>query len=164
MTQAEKKMKKYTNSVERRLNLPREVRERVMSDFISSIAARREAGQSDEEIYGELGSPAKAAADLNEQMKDYAYRKSPWRFLFLGIAVFAVVRLLFDGTTALMAHCIVASAHPTAASIGVIGGADGPTAIFLTAPAWVNLAWMAALLALGAAGYLLLRHCKAKAK
>lgn len=162
MTQAEKKMKKYTNSVERRLNLPREVRERVMSDFISSIAARRETGQSDEEIYGELGSPAKAAADLNEQMKDYAYRKSPWRFLFLGIAVFAAVRLLFDGTTALIAQCIVASAHPTAASVGVIGGADGPTAIFLTAPAWANLAWMAALLALGAAGYLLLRHCKAK--
>ena len=164
MTQAEKKMKKYTGSVERRLNLPREVKARVMSDFISSIAARREAGQSDEEIYGELGSPAKAAADLNEQMKDYAYRKSPWRFLFLGIAVFAGVRLLYDGITALIAHRLAAQISSGAASVGIIGGADGPTAIFITAPAWVNLAWMAALLALGAAGYLLLRHRKRKSK
>ena len=164
MTQAEKKMKKYTNSVERRLNLPREVKARVMSDFISSIAARREAGQSDEEIYEDLGTPAKAAADLNEQMKDYAYRKSPWRFLCLGIAVVAGAQLLYDAMIALVAHCMAVSAHRTAASIGIIGGADGPTAIFLTAPAWTRMAWMAALLAVGAAGYLLLRHCKAKSK
>ena len=157
MTQAEKKMKEYTGSVERRLNLPRDVKARVMSDFVSSIAARREAGQSDEEIYEELGTPAKAAADLNEQMKDYAYRKSPWRFLFLGIAAIAAVRLLNGAITALMAHRI-------AASVGIIGGADGPTAIFLTAPAWTGLAWMAALLIVGAAGYLLLGHCKAKSK
>ena len=62
MTQAEKKMKNYVNAVERRLNLPREIKARVMSDFQSSIVARREAGQSDEEIYAELGTPAKAAA------------------------------------------------------------------------------------------------------
>lgn len=39
MTQAEKKMKKYVNAVERRLNLPLEIKARVMSDFQSSIAA-----------------------------------------------------------------------------------------------------------------------------
>ena len=65
MTQAEKKMKNYVNAVERRLNLPREIKARVMSDFQSSIVARREAGQTDGEIYAELGTPAKAAADLN---------------------------------------------------------------------------------------------------
>ena len=65
MTQAEKKMKKYVNAVERRLNLPLEIKARVMSDFQSSIAARREAGQTDEDIYAELGTPAKAAADLS---------------------------------------------------------------------------------------------------
>ena len=37
MTQAEKKMKSYVNAVEWRLNLPREVKARVMSDFQSSI-------------------------------------------------------------------------------------------------------------------------------
>ena len=50
MTQAEKKMKNYVNAVERRLNLPREIKARVMSDFQSSIVARREVGHTDEEI------------------------------------------------------------------------------------------------------------------
>ena len=48
MTGAEKKMKKYCNKVERKLNLPREIKVRVMTDFASSIEARREAGMSDE--------------------------------------------------------------------------------------------------------------------
>lgn len=42
MTDREKKMKRYTNAVERRLRLPKEVRNRVMCDFISAISARRE--------------------------------------------------------------------------------------------------------------------------
>ena len=41
MTDAEKKMKKYVNAVERQLNLPRDVKARVMSDFSSSIQAGR---------------------------------------------------------------------------------------------------------------------------
>ena len=107
MTQAEKKMKNYVNAVEQRLNLPREIKARVMSDFQSSIAARREAGQTDEEIYAELGTPAKASADLNEQMKDYTYRKSPWRFLFLGIAAIGGVRLLYDGFVSLIGYVVL---------------------------------------------------------
>ena len=43
-------MMKYMNAVKRRLNLPREVRERVMADLDSSIRSRREAGQTDEEM------------------------------------------------------------------------------------------------------------------
>ena len=131
MTQAEKKMKNYVNAVERRLNLPREVKARVMSDFQSSIAARREAGQTDEEIYAELGTPAKAAADLNEQMKDYAYRKSPWRFLFLGIAAIGGVRLLYDGFVSLIGYVVLRRGrphghfrhHPRLDKTGVDGGA-----------------------------------------
>lgn len=164
MTQAEKKMKSYVNAVERRLNLPREIKARVMSDFQSSIVARREAGQTDEEIYAELGTPAKAAADLNEQMKDYTYRKSPWRFLFLGIAAIGGVRLLYDGFVSLIGYFLLRRQSGGAATIGIIGGADGPTAIFVTTPAWTRPVWMAALLIVGVVGYLLLRHCKAKSK
>ena len=163
MTQAEKKMKSYVNAVERRLNLPREIKARVMSDFQSSIVARREAGQSD----AELGTPAKAAADLNEQMKDYTYRKSPWRFLFLGIAAIGGVRLLYDGFVSLIGYVVLRRElvqNGSAAAIGIIGGADGPTAIFVTTPAWTRPAWMAALLIIGVVGYLLLRRCKAKSK
>ena len=164
MTQTEKKMKNYVNAVERRLNLPREIKARVMSDFQSSIVARREAGQTDEEIYAELGTPAKAAADLNEQMKDYAYRKSPWRFLFLGIAAIGGVRLLYDGFVSLIGYFLLRRQSGGAATIGIIGGADGPTAVFVTTPAWTRSVWMAALFIVGMAGYLLLRRCKAKSR
>ena len=81
MTEAEKKMKKYTRAVNRKLNLPSDVKKRVMTDFTSSIQSRKEAGKTDEEIYAELGSPADVAADLNEQMKEFAYIKSPWRWV-----------------------------------------------------------------------------------
>lgn len=136
MTQAEKKMKNYVNAVERHLNLPREIKARVMSDFQSSIAARREAGQTDEEIYAELGTPAKAAADLNEQMKDYTYRKSPWRFLFLGIAAIGGVRLLYDGSS--FPDRLFHSASRACAERGAATIASSrrrrPTAIFVTIP------------------------------
>lgn len=160
MNDAQKKMKRYTNAVERRLNLPREVKHRVMSDFISSIAARREAGQTDEEIYAELGSPKKAAADLNDQMKEYAYRKSPWRFACLTAAILAGVKLVHET----IMWCFLHDRH---GSIGIIGGADGPTAIFMTSPVTVVWNWMdtllaAAVLAAGLLGFWLLSRCRKK--
>ena len=50
MTDTEKKMKQYCTKVERKLNLPRDIRGRVMTGFASSIQARREAGMTEEEI------------------------------------------------------------------------------------------------------------------
>ena len=94
MTDAEKKMKKYIAAVKRNLNLPKELKERVICDFAGSIEARREAGQSDDEIYAELGTPKKAAAELNEQMKEFTYRKSPWRYLFAACAAYGAAELL----------------------------------------------------------------------
>ena len=134
MTEAEKKMKRYVNAIERRLNLPPEVKARVMSDFASSIAARREAGQGDEEIYAEFGSPKKAAADLNEQMKEFAYQKSLWRYVFAVLALYGGIRLFSSLLPQLMYWGLRASFQPNAASVGIIGGADGPTAIFITRP------------------------------
>ena len=162
MNKAEKRMKHYTNAVERRLNLPREVRSRVMHDFCSSIEGRREAGQTDDEIYAELGSPKKVAAELNEQMKDYAYVKSPWRWLFLGLSILCGCYLAIEGAAGIFAYFLTQS---TAASVGIIGGADGPTAIFVTASP-TGLAGRAVLtlivLLLGILGFYRLSRCKRK--
>lgn len=164
MTEEQKRMKHYTSAIERRLNLPKEIKVRVMSDLISAIEARREAGKTDEEIYAELGSPQKAAADLNEQMKEYAYRKSPWRFVFAVLAFFGGAELL--GTLAVWIIALLWTAPGLAvgeaASIGVIGGADGPTAIFVTSPSWMAYIRPAAMLLLGISGYLSLRKCRQK--
>ena len=45
-------------------------------------------------------------------------------------------------------------------SIGVIGGADGPTAVFLTAPVWTGYLIAAAVLAVGIGGLVYLRRKK----
>jgi len=131
MTEQQKKMKKYCNAVERRLNLPRDVKVRVMNDFTSSIAARREAGETDEQIYAEFGTPKEAAALLNEQMKEYAYRKSKWRWLALAAALLGWLMLAYNGVVGLLAHMLNAAINQNS-SVGIIGGADGPTAIFVT--------------------------------
>ncbi|MBP3673732.1 MAG: hypothetical protein J6J18_07875 [Oscillospiraceae bacterium] len=160
MTERQKKMKKYTDSVERRLNLPRDVKARVMTDFVTSIAARQEAGQTDEQIYAELGEPKKVSADLNEQMKEYVYRKSPWRFLLLALAIAAGLWLAFYAGMQLMVRSLAGQAG----DLGIIGGADGPTAIFVTTssfPDW-DIVIMAAALIVGIAGYIRLRRCKPK--
>lgn len=162
MNKAEKRMKRYTNAVERRLNLPREVKIRVMHDFCSSIQGRREAGQTDEEIYAELGSAKKAAAELNEQMKEYAYVKSPWRWIFLGLSIICGVYIAIEGAAGIFAYFLT---QTSAASVGIIGGADGPTAMFVTVSP-MSLVGRAAIalivLLLGILGFRRLSQCKRK--
>lgn len=158
-----RKMKKYIKSIERRLNLPRDIKERVMSDLVSSIRARQEAGHTDEEIISELGTPAKAAADLNEQMKEFAYRKSPWRFAFAALAAYGAAELLGSAWAQILYWILRADTIFTpgeSASVGVIGGADGPTAIFVTSPGWMHILIPVLMLAVGIWGFLRLRKCK----
>lgn len=166
MTEKEKTMKRYTNAIERRLNLPLALKGRVMNDFISSIQARREEGQSDEEIYQALGTPQQAAAQLNAQMQDYTYRKSPWRFAFAALAIVAGCKLLWPVVVSIFVWLYTGYLSLTtdgfATSIAIIGGADGPTAIFLATPSWVEPALTLAVLAAGLAGWYLLGHLKKK--
>lgn len=164
MYEQDLKIKKYVNAVERRLRMPLNVRSRVMSDFGSSISARREAGESVEQILASLGTPKQAAAELNEQMKDYTYRKSPWRLAFLAAAVLGGLYLLSEILTMLIVYFITGSEAHT---IGVIGGADGPTAVFVTSAidsptVEFVLAASVAALAIGAFGYWKLSHMKRK--
>ncbi len=169
MTDAEKKMKKYVNQVARKLNLPLDVKARVMSDFSSSIGARRESGMTEEDIYAELGTPREAAAVLNEQMKEFSYRKSPWRFLFGALAVasgiWILLYLLLQSIGLLLPTLNIDFWPNVSASVGIIGGADGPTAIFVTGPAlrpdW-DLILMGILMLVGIFGYLRLRKCAKK--
>lgn len=165
MTEEQKKMKKYVNAVERRLNLPRDIRKRVMADFAGSIQERREAGQSDAEIYAEFGTPKQAAAELNEQMREYAYRKSPWRWVFFGLACLSGVWLLVRRLFMMSLNILAAISFPVEShSVGIIGGADGPTAVFVTRQVGTDwdLVIMAAVLVVSILAFLRLRKCKQK--
>ena len=162
MTEAQKKMKRYCRAIERRLNLPREVKVRVMTDLQSSISARREAGQTDEEIFSELGAPEVVAAELNEQMREYAYTKSKWRWAALAAAAFAGLMLVFQGITGLLTAALKLSLAEQN-SLGIIGGADGPTVLFVTSN-WTpgDMVPWALLLAMGLLGWWKLSRCRAK--
>ena len=160
MTKEQKKMKSYMTAIERRLNLPREVKARVMTDLQSSVAARREAGQTDEEIYAELGTPEAVAAELNEQMKEYAYAKSSWRWAALAAAGISAAMLLFHGAQGMLVSLLNLSAGEQN-SLGIIGGADGPTAIFVTTT-WTPadmIPWLI-LLIMGLIGWRMLSRMK----
>lgn len=161
MNKSQKKMKQYTNAVERRLRMPRDAKYRVMTDFISSIQGRRESGQTDEEIFSELGSAKEVAAELNEQMKDYTYVKSPWRWLCLVCAVISGAIVLYGGLTQLLARLLTFSLN---ASVGIIGGADGPTAIFVTTATgpgsfWYQLGLPGLILVMALVGFWRLSRC-----
>lgn len=153
----EKQLARYLRAVRRRLALPKGMKDRVMDDLRSSINERREAGQTDEEILAALGSAKQAAAELTAQLPGYAFRRSPWRLVCLGAAVLALLVGLLKTVTNLHGF----------ASVGVIGGADGPTAIFITGPQildWVGVIAAGVVLVLGVAGYLLLRRLPPKKK
>ena len=158
-------MKKYLASIARRLNMPKDVKERVMNDFQSSIRGRLEAGQTEQEVFAELGAPKKAAAELNEQMKDYTYIKSPWRWVCLAVIIGCILSLTLGGTLGVLMHIFNAALTD---SVGIIGGADGPTAIFITtSPDYQEYIWYQAgitvlILVMSVLGFWRLRRCPRK--
>ena len=153
----EQQLARYLRAVRRRLALPREKKDRVIDDLRSAIAERREAGQSDAEILSAFGSPRQAAEELNAQLRADTYRKSPWRFACLGAAVLALLTLVVQ----------VVWQRNMPSSIGVIGGADGPTAIFVSSTTLLERDWTGVVLAglvlvLCITGYFLLRRIPPK--
>lgn len=161
-------MKRYLKKVERRLNLPRDIKKRVISDLESDIQARKEAGLSEEAILNELGTAKKVAKEINEQMKEFAYRKSPWRFVFAALAAYGAAELLDKLWGKVVGWYLVNRFYgfsgTEAESIGIIGGADGPTAVFVTTKVDSVFYWWLPMLLIGVGiwGFLRLRKCKQK--
>ena len=155
-------MKKYMNEVKRRLNLPGDVKKRVMADLETSFQSRKEAGQTEAEIIADLGAPAQVAAELNEQMKEFAYKKSPWRWACLLLAVISGLTFLCKGVMNLLVAAITFAENQ---SVGIIGGADGPTAIFVTRSpdsAIYSMLMSGLILVMSVIGFYCLGHIKKK--
>ena len=62
-------------------------------------------------------------------MKKHTCGKNPWRWGCLVVAIIGALSLLWQGVIMVLAYTLTRN---EAASIGIIGGADGPTAIFVT--------------------------------
>ena len=67
-----------------------------------------------------------------------------------------IARLLF----ALILYLGSGATAGEAVSVGIIGGADGPTAIFVTTPGWMHYINPVLLLVIGIGGFLWLRKRK----
>lgn len=133
-------VKQYMNAIERALRVDWKTRVRIMNDLGSDFQSRRDAGQTDEQIMAELGSPKAVAAEFNAAFaEEHGPYQSPLRWIWLALAV--LIPLVANWTGLQQAE---------ASSIGIIGVADGPTAIFVTARfGWSDvLPWAVGFLAL----------------
>ena len=97
---------------------------------------------------------------MEEQKEKKAYRKSPWRFFFAAMAVCGACMLLSEMWIYILlwisqVYCeIRTTIYPNESySIGIIGGADGPTAVFLTSPEQVSWLIPGLLLVIGVLGF-----------
>ena len=150
-------VKQYVNAIERRLHLPLREKARIMSDISTSIAARHEAGESYEAVMADMGPPDAVAAPFNRAFAGQ-YKGSAWRFLWLGLALAvlaaAAAALVFTaGMAAGVEMAFLPQSLPWAgtASAGIIGGADGPTAVFVTSfPGAFSMGPLDALVTAGA--------------
>ena len=78
---------------------------------------------------------------------------SRWRWGFLGLAILSTLGLLYRRFRGVL----LALTMPKAATIGIIGGADGPTAIFVTSKFSPTLMGILSLMGLivGIVGFIL---------
>jgi len=99
-------------------------------------------------------------------MENVQKKKSPWRFAFLAIAACGAWEILGNLAAGILYLALpdpVLTASE-AASVGIIGGADGPTAVFVTTPGWTSWVIPLLMLLIGIWGYVRLSRGKKKEK
>jgi len=91
------------------------------------------------------------------------YGRTIGSILFAALAICGAASLLGSLISRVIAYFVgVSLAVSESATVGIIGGADGPTAIFVAAPRWTGLVVSLGALLVGTGGFLLLRRCKRK--
>ena len=156
------KKEEYIQAVLRASGLPRSVRRRLRADLESDLAARLEQGETMEQAIAAMGPADRLGAELRE-----AWAPRPRSRREKGVLIAALVLALLRAGSLLWyfaqqsvlgfwVRALTGHTVGNAASVGVIGGADGPTAIFVSggfSPLLIG-GWL--LLAAGLAACLLL--------
>lgn len=99
-----------------------------------------------------------------KEKKEKNYRKQFWKIAFWACVVYGAAELL-GSLVAWLLYSFLSDPLLTAgeaASLGIIGGADGPTAVFVNAPGWTGYVLPVVLLAGGILGLIRLSRCKQK--
>jgi len=95
-----------------------------------------------------------------KHVNDHTGQKSPWRWLCLTVAICSGIVLLFGSVMA-----VIAGSSSFSADIGIIGGADGPTAVMVgssSSSSAVTAVIVIALLIGSIYGFYRLSRCKRK--
>ena len=95
-------------------------------------------------------------------MESRQKKKNPWRFAFLAMAVVGALEIL-GNLAARLAYLFMPDPYLTiseAASIGIIGGVDGPTAVFVATTGWGHWLIPVLLLMVGIFGFIRLSRRK----
>lgn len=122
-------LRKYLRQILRKLNLPMTIKRRISTDLKTSMLAKQEAGMTDQEIIACMGTPKEVAAEFHEQMSECCYRKHPLRFVCLGLSILSFLAFVYE---LLINQFLSSLLNKNSEAIGIIGGADGPTTVFIT--------------------------------
>lgn len=117
---------KYIKQVKKRLAVPSSKRKTVLQDLEKTFASAAENGETEQQVIARLGTPEQFAAGIEEQFgidrkKRLKTRTIIWTTICLVVAV-----IVFSVYLTIQQEMIGA--------IGIIGGADGPTAILVSGP------------------------------
>ncbi len=159
--QLEPEVNQYLKAIAKKLRLPKKIKQSVLSDLVTGMLARAEAGESMAEIMEDMGTPLQVAKGINEEMDDFVYVKSPWRWACMLLIVMSVMVLLMHGYWGVWLFL----SNGMLNKIGVIGDADGPTQIFVSTAVEGQVREMVTagiLLIMGVLGFVKLSHCHKK--
>lgn len=152
----------YIRAILRKTTFDGKTKKRLEADLAGSIDSRLEAGMDMAAVMAEMGSPEAVSQSLAQSMPgEVAVPKSRWRWVFLAFSILMVAAMLFS---LIWYWAVIAQGDflpAEAASVGVIGGADGPTTIYVTQSWRVGIPGTSAIgLALGSLGVFLLMQWK----
>ena len=130
--------KKYLRIFRRTLCLPGGKRRQAIRELKADLGREEDY----KELVSHLGTPENAALALNMSQEGAVYRKSPGRLPCLIMGIIGALGLLWTillswlGMLTLRQGELIQSVGD--ASVGIIGGADGPTAVFVASPPLVH--------------------------
>lgn len=136
---------KTVSAALRRSGMKRKIRRRLETDLSSDFTARLEKGESSEEIIRTMGTPDQLAAEFLKENSSAKARTPVEKAFLISGSVFAVITaacgVWIGADQLLISRFQTKFFNPgtTLNNTTVIGGADGPTAVFITVhrPEWM---------------------------
>ena len=119
---------RYIKQVKKQLMIPASKRKAVLRDLEEAFASAAEHGETEQQVISRLGTPEQFATGIEEQLgvnrqKLLKTRTVVWTIIWLVVAV-----------VGFLVYLTIRQQQELNGALGIIGGADGPTAIIVSGP------------------------------